>query len=281
MGGEEDRLPDFERPPLVEVALSVQFKPLRSLHTPHFGLMWMELRNRFPSVEEHSPLNPVIETLGARGSSKASIKLEMVGTPPVPRVWFVNELGTELIQVQQDRFIHNWKKASDNEEYPCYPNVRKTFKDELEIFRAFIKKEGLGELEPNQCEVTYVNHIVSGVEWERFDQIGNVFKYWNGLDEEPNIDEAEDIRVQSRHLIKDANGEFAGRLHISLEPAFRAVDNSPLFLLKLTARGRPIGKGVDGVTTFLDLGRKRIVNGFAAITTEKMHNAWGRKDASK
>ena len=33
-------LPDFEAPPLIEVAISVQFEPIPDLQTPQIGLLW-------------------------------------------------------------------------------------------------------------------------------------------------------------------------------------------------------------------------------------------------
>jgi hypothetical protein len=40
-------LPEFDNPPVVEVALSVQFEALATLRTPQIGLLWQEFRDRF------------------------------------------------------------------------------------------------------------------------------------------------------------------------------------------------------------------------------------------
>jgi hypothetical protein len=71
--------------------------------------------------------------------------------------------------------------------------------------------------------------------------------------------------------------EPVGRLHIAAEPAFRRSDSSPIVVLTLTARGRPLGVGLDGVLAFLDLGHEWIVRAFDSVTTSKMHRIWGRK----
>ena len=105
-------LPDFANPPLAEVALSVQFEPLEQLRTAQIGLLWGEFRQRFPVTEEHAPLDSVIERFGVSRTSVLEPRLQMLETPPVPRVWFLNEAGTELIQVQQERFIHNWRRLN-------------------------------------------------------------------------------------------------------------------------------------------------------------------------
>ena len=81
-----------------------------------------------------------------------------------------------------------------------------------------------------------------------------------------------------RYVIPGADGEPLGRLHIVMEPGYRRDDNRPMFLLDLTARGRPERDGVDGVLRFLEIGREWVVRGFAAVTTAQMHKIWGRRD---
>jgi hypothetical protein len=68
-----------------------------------------------------------------------------------------------------------------------------------------------------------------------------------------------------------------GRLHVAAEPAIRRSTGEEVYRITLTARGAPTGTGGDDVFGFLDLGREWIVRGFASITTEKMHQAWGRR----
>ncbi len=124
-------LPDFSNPPVIEVALSVQFEPIAALRTPQIGLLWEEFRPRFQKTEEYPPLNAVIEKFGLPEAHKSDIQVQMLPSPPVPRVWFLNETGTELVQVQQDRFVHNWRKVGTGDVYPRYERVREVFRNEL------------------------------------------------------------------------------------------------------------------------------------------------------
>jgi hypothetical protein len=68
----------FERPPVVEVAISVQFQPVTALRTPHLGLFWLELRDRFPKIQELPPLPPVIESFGPPASRRPSLQMRMI-----------------------------------------------------------------------------------------------------------------------------------------------------------------------------------------------------------
>jgi uncharacterized protein (TIGR04255 family) len=271
-------LPDFENPPLVEVALSVQFDTLTSLRTPQVGMLWAELRSRFPKTEEHRPLNPVIERFGIPKTTTPEVRFEMIEVPPVPRIWFLNEAGTELIQIQQDRFIHNWRKVGEGDAYPRYERVRETFRSELVSFAATLSREQIGELKANQCEVTYVNHIVTGEGWQTHGELGNVLTVFNATYSDETLQEPESIRLALRYILRNGKDEPIGRLHVLVQPAYRRTDNQPMLVLTLTARGRPEGDQLDHVLGFLDRGREEIVRGFASITTPVMHRLWGRKD---
>lgn len=269
-------LPDFTNPPVVEVALAVQFERLTTLRTPHLGLLWAEFRNEFPKTEEHPARELATEEFGVPGPRKLTVHVEM--TPPVPRCWFLNELGTELIQVQQDAFVHNWRKVGEGDKYPRYEYIREKFCAELEKFEQFLVREGLGKLVPNQCEVTYVNHIISNSAWERHGQVADAVTVWVARYSDSFLSEPEDVRFAVRYVIPDDIGNPLGRLHVSLQPAYRTEDDKPILILKFTARGRPDGEGREGILRFLDKGREWIVRGFASITSRRMHEIWGRCD---
>lgn len=271
-------LPDFADPPVVEVALAVQFEPLTDLRTPQIGLLWNEFRSQFPKIEEHSPLEAMMERFGAKASAPAAVRFEMMRKPPVPRCWFLNEKGTELIQVQQDRFAHNWRKVGEGDEYPRYEHVRETFRNRLGTFEQFLGREKVGDLVPNQCEVTYVNHIVGGRGWHNHGELAAVLAPFNGKCSDKFLPEPEEIRLDGSYVIPGSNGRPLGRFRYSVKPAYRRDDDQPIFVLNLTARGRPEGDGIDGVLRFLNTGHEWIVRGFAAVTTTDMHKVWGRRD---
>ena len=81
--------------------------------------------------------------------------------------------------------------------------------------------------------------------------------------------------------LNDQDLKFLGRLHVALEPRFLADGETLIYRLSLTARGAPLGKGFLGVVKFFNLGREYVVRGFASVTTEKMHEKWGRCDGKR
>ena len=112
----------------------------------------------FPLTEEHLPLHVPRETFGV--PLPGQVEVTTAEKPLLPRVCFLNQSETELIQIQTDRFIHNWRKAGNvPAPYPRYEGVRAKFRDEVSRFQQFLSDEKLGQVVVNQCEGTYVNHI--------------------------------------------------------------------------------------------------------------------------
>lgn len=277
MSGSRPELPDFTKPPVIEVVLSVQFVRIEALDAPHLGVLWERFRDKYPRTEQHPPIARRNERFDEPGTVPTGVRVEFVEKIEVPRCWFLNSADTELIQVQQDRFIHNWRKVGQEDEYPRFEHIRDQFSSELSVFRDFLSKEELGQFAPDQCEITYINHIVAGEGWETHGELGNVLTVWGPRysDDVLAAPEATDIGV--RYTIYDDAKEQLGRLHITSKSGFN-VDKKPTIRLELTARGRPEGEGTTGVLNFLERGRKHIVRGFASVTTPEMHKIWGRCD---
>jgi uncharacterized protein (TIGR04255 family) len=197
---------------------------------------------------------------------------------PTPRIWFVNEAGTELIQIQQDCFVHNWRKAGISDEtYPRYETIRQTFEHELQTFLRFVEREGLGRVVPIQAEIAYVNHIASGAGWATLGEIERVIAPWSDRYSDDFLQQPEQGRFSVRYLIPGRDSQPIGRLHVEFAPALDVKTKSPMFVLTLTARGTVRG-AIGEALAFLDLGRSYIVRGFASITTKNMHQVWGRTD---
>jgi uncharacterized protein (TIGR04255 family) len=215
----------------------------------------------------------VIEQFPERPSGRTGLKVQTFDTPPFTRLSFASAQGSEMIQIQNDRFIKNWRKEGEGEQYPCYDRtIRPNFDRDYRIFLAFLQKNQLGTPRVNQCEVTYVNHILAGSGWEHYGELEKIFTFWRSPGTTPP-GAAEDLRLHTRFVIPGTAGAPVGRLHVDLQPAVRVSDNRPMYVLHLTARGQ-VGEGV----AFLDIGREWIVRGFMKLTTTSMHQIWRIKD---
>jgi uncharacterized protein (TIGR04255 family) len=271
-------LPSFRKPPVVEVAVGIQFEPIERLRNPHLGLLWSRFRESFPKVEDHHPRPPVSESFEPDAAGQRLVRLQLLDVPDVSRSWFVSEHGHELIQVQQDRFVFNWRRQGPEPQYPRYAYVRGRFTEALGVFRQFLLDEDLGHLVPNQSEVLYVNHILPGGIWTGFDSLSEVIPSWEPRFSESFLPGVEDVRFTVRYRIPDG-GQPQGRLHIAAAPGHDR-DGKAILVLQLTARGRPKVQTIESALSFLDTGREWIVRGFTAFTSPEMHREWERTNGS-
>lgn len=273
-------LPEFEEPPVVEVVLSIQFSELRKYRSLHAGLLWGRYRDSgFEEFSEHNPLAPRFETFGPEEELQQS-SLKIVPTDEMQpfRAWFIKEGRSELMQLQADRFVHNWRKIGESNNYPRYEIIKKKFFEEIKELQAFFDEEGIGQIQPNQCEVTYVNLIsFDGDIWTNPEAALKVLSEvrLDPDDSNARLPRLGDARYSARFVLADGQDMPIGRLIVSAQPAI-SNDGSRSLRLELTARGAPLSPDLDGASQFFDFGREAVVRGFTALTTPQMHKKWRR-----
>jgi uncharacterized protein (TIGR04255 family) len=269
-------LPDFDAPPITEVALGVQFNGLDRFLVPHFGAVWQKFRDEFPVVNELLPIPPVFETFGPNPQTAVIGGVLLSAMPPKPRVTFTNQADTEVIQIQQDHFLVNWKKNGASDQYPRFESMLDKFRIGFDNLSQVVLEVGAGDIIPNQCEVAYINQIPIGNDEHILDCFERVFgslaTSWRTI----NSDGPEDVRILTRYVMRDDLGTPRGRLTVSAEPA-RRPDGTSIIQVSLMARGMPTAPNITGVIEFLLAGRRQIVTGFTNLTSPQMHEAWERK----
>ncbi len=254
------------------MAASIQFPPIEELDPARLGLLWSEYRKDYPRSEYHAPLNNVIEKFERRSSP--GIEFSFESKAPVPRLWFLNEEGTRLLQVQQNRFVLNWRKHDTSEAYPHYSTIREILLREYRRFENFLKREKITAPKPDQAELTYVSHIDAGDPGGGLIPLSRILRLWNEPPEPP-LPSPENVTLKSNFIMK-AGEKPVGRLGVTLETRFRVADGSAIYSLQLLARGAPASSDVEGVFRFLDEAHGWIVNSFTMITTSEMHSKWER-----
>jgi uncharacterized protein (TIGR04255 family) len=272
-------LPDFDSPPVTEVALSVQFASLPLFRSVHVGLYWREIRNEYPVVSEQAPIAPAFETFGVAPVPVPSFRVQTTLVPPMTRHWFETTNGEHLVQLQHDRILHNWRKRSPEMEYPRYESLCAKFTDELGKLATLFRQEGLGEIRPNQCEVTYINTITLTGGETPHEHLAQITPLWTGDLSEPSPGSPEITTIQTRFVLRKDHTPF-GRVYVTFTPAFRAIDHKPVVQLEITARGKPDQESIAAAFSLLDEERDVVVRTFASVTTRLMHKEWGRTDAA-
>ncbi len=260
-------LPDFRNPPLNEVVLGVQFMQPRGYQQIRAGQVWDIFRPKFPLVEEHPPLAPVFETFGL-SSFAPQFQFGMI--PALHnRYWFLAQEKEQLIQFQQDRLLHNWRKVGDrSNEYPRFEAMMSCFESEMDSLETFFDSIEPQQLLCNQAEISYINHIMPNSlesnlveDWVRFVSFGS--------------SQPDSISLSTREDIVDDNGLPFARLHCDFTTATNPAGGKML-VLSLTVRGAPKDTKIASSLDFLKLGRDLIVKKFAAITTDRAHLIWER-----
>ena len=267
MANLSEKLPEFKFPPLNEVVIGVQFTAPKAYQQIYAGDVWALYRDKFPEVEELSPIPPSFETFGLPQGQP--INFGLITGALHSRFWFVSEKRDHLIQFQSDRLLHNWRKAGiQGDEYPRFESIIKDFEGELGALNLFMKKIGEADLAINQCEISYINHISTHDGSELNPEFW--FKIVNGT-----AFGADDITATFRRVIRDEKGAPQGRLICDLSTAVDA-GGQPLLVATITARGVPKSGSIKDALEFIQTGRQSIVRLFADITTDSAHKAWGR-----
>jgi uncharacterized protein (TIGR04255 family) len=261
---------DYDKPPVIETVLSIQFTPIHEFTVLLFGIFWNKIRKEYPHSEFRPPLGQTKEEFGKFPKS-SDLGFELVTEPSI-RCWFVHADRNQLIQIQKDRFIYNWKKASDEEEYPRYERIKERCLFEWNRFLEFLEEEKLGKPAANQCEVTYVNHIDYEKGWKTFGELSKLISPWSGSYSGTFLPMPETVGLNVSYLLR----ENQGRLYISMQSVIRARDAKEVLQLSLTARGAPASSTTDDIFRWLDVGHEWVVEGFTDFTTPAFHQRWGR-----
>ena len=261
-----DGLPDFERPPLSEVVVGVQYAPIQKFGRIDAYQVWELYRQYYQHVAEQPSLPPSFETFGR--SEGDSLQLRISNEIPEVRYWFISEEGNDLLQFQNDRLLHNWRKLeSDISEYPRFEPMIELFEKELSQLSDFYGSEFDQSLSVNQCEISYVNTI-------SLDGSGQKSKpaFWISFISDEALAQ-EEIMASFRHVLRDQNENPHGRLIVDLKTGIK--NKEKVLTLNLTVRGKPAGNGLDQSIDYLRKGRMLIVESFKQLTTADAHLEWG------
>lgn len=261
-------LPDYSNPPLNEVVLSVQFNPVPGYQQIQSYEVWSLFKKRFPLVRDMQPIAPSFETFGL--PQPQQLNIDLVTGPSHDRFWFMSEGEEEIIQFQNDRLIHNWRKVGEKtNEYPRYEKMISSFSTELRKLEVFFKKKYKQGIEINQCELSYINHIYTSEDTPSSDKY-NSFKFLSFEDPAP-----EDIFISFREILRGKDNDPIGRL---ICEARSAIDSAGRRIIQftLTVRGAPNDSNLNSALEFLDRARTKIVQSFTKYTSDAAHNRWGR-----
>ena len=273
-------LPEYAHPPVVEVALAIEFEQpvgFRSLDLGRLADAWVD-GEAWPVAEER-PLLPPMDPPSDDDDLLDSLLNALTGTAePPPRLWLQNDAGDRVVQIQHDRLVVNWRKSDAHGDYPRYGTVREQLRDAWQqLVTVCTKQLGLDEPIPSLCEIQYVNHITSDYGWVSPNSTAQLMVPWHGLDTS-DFFAANHLNQFSVHchFPQDREGWLTIDCWTSHSPLDDSDDSSPPMFLKLTARGEAESADFNSALGFFDVAHRWIVEGFTEITTSEAHKIWRR-----
>jgi uncharacterized protein (TIGR04255 family) len=271
----------YDSPPLVEVAMSVQFEPPKGLTSAHLGAFWSSQQVAYPSVRSLRPIAATNETFGEANTWLPPALLFAVTDEPDVRVQMTSTDDQWMCQIQRDRLVVNWRKRDAG--YPRFDATWTRFQKIWADWLLFLAEGKFLLTGPRLWELTYVNRIKKAGLWKTPADWPSVFPgLWGGA-----FAAAEGATLsgfQGQWVWETASP--AARLFVEPRPG-RTAGSSPedVLLLSLTARGplettkRDLGNdsgSVEAIESGMNCGHNFIVTTFDRIASLDAKKTWGR-----
>ncbi len=250
----------FDAPPVVEVIFGLEHVPVPGWKIPHLGLYWSEIREEYPDCEV---LPPIV----------TRPRIELGVAPPV-RCLFSNDAEQKVVQVQDDHFYYNWRKVSTADAYPEYSFIRPIFDHEWLRYKNFLTSQNLTEPTVTGCELTYVNHLRHGFDWDNLSELPAMFEIIkaNSITLTPGV---EQFFLVITIPLEGAEGATT----LQIQPAVSAASGERIVLFTVSVKGRPASPNEQDVFSWFESAHAAIRFNFHRATTASMHQRWGLKEA--
>jgi uncharacterized protein (TIGR04255 family) len=211
---------------------------------------------------------------GQGGSSVVDFSIGFGLMPSLRRTWLLSEDGRSLLQIQEDRFLFNWKKASADDKYPSYDEVVAAFEGRLGEFENFLILDGVGQPIYRQFELTYVNHILIGSNDAGLEVDENrlLVDHFRDAHERRFLPTPEGINWTTVYALPNQEG----RLYVTAQST-SAPDGRRILRLDMTARGMTEEVSAAARRTWFDQAHVWITHGFVDVTAPEIQQTiWER-----
>ena len=262
----------FKNPPINELIIGAYFNPsLRALRSEHIGLLWSRLRDEFPTVRQREPIGGAAETHSAVEANGGEFLV-------MPRFWFISENGANLIQVQKNAFLLNWRRREA--EYPHFAeHLKPSFDRYYGVFDEFLRQDaGVKDIRIGVCELTYVNVV---------EPCG----YWQGPQDTHRV--IPSFTVPDNGLVNDSASLFncayrfglapQSQLHVAVRTAEASGNpGSPRLILELKALGRVGSVSMSDTQAWYEEAHDAVVTCFLSMTNRDVQDKyWIREGGSE
>lgn len=244
--------------PVIEVALGVAFDPLPELGPVALARLAGDWQAEYPEMREvpgHPPdrLDPGM-----------SIQF---GTGALPsRLWLLSKDENDLLQIQNDTLLVNWRRMRDEDVYPGHAALLERFG---RLWGEFERKVNRKSLRPRLVEWTYVDRLDSGVLGEG----GLTFVDWSLGSQLPGIERGFNFQMvrELRHA-----GKREGYLSVTGSPASAPVSGS-FYALNISTKLNAAGMAPSLVSGRLKEAHDVSYTAFTAVVDPKLQGGRSRQ----
>lgn len=257
-------LPSFDRPPLIETVLGMQFKPVAGMTTAHLGLFWRSLGDEWSRAVEAEPVGQM--PVGDSALQAEAILRSSLGR----RLRLMNDAGSRMVQIENGWLVFNWRRREWNDPYPSFDKLFPEFQKVLDAWHAFLAAEGFPEVRPTLWEITYVNLVVRGTVWNTPEDLSAVLPALLGTAGGSQLGPLTAIEGSWQFPIRESQGNLV--VSVGLVPDDEGHEN-----LRLTQIARGPASDRASLEQGLEDGHRAIVHTFADFTSGSAQAYWKRK----
>lgn len=244
---------DFERPPINEVSIGMQFAPLINFRSEHVGLFWSGLREDFPQVQQALPFGKVAPPIDIF---------------PMPRFWFISKDDATLLQIQKGGFWFNWRLRG--EEYPRFQKIFNSFRRYREEFVRFLTANLLAaKLDQVRYQLTYTNIFEQVPYWSEPDDTKKIVPGFNFI---PSGIENAKVRDFNFTTISEISEDLS--LSISIRNGTNNATKRAVFVIELDSFGSHQFFESSKADKWYGRAHSAIVNSFVSLTDSEIQNKY-------
>jgi uncharacterized protein (TIGR04255 family) len=263
-------LPKFSDPPVVESVIGVQFAPIAGYSSAVAGRFWgIHLGKEWTKTTEAPRIPDQFERFENEALwTPPTVIFQQVPPGQSNRLQFTSANEDRMIQIQDSRFILNWRKQP-NGAYPKYHTLFDEFMKLFQNFSSFVSEAGLGNIEPNAWELTYVNHIMRGDLWNSPLDFSKVVPGLKAV-VAPGCN-FESMSADWRYTLSNQRGRlYASVRHI------KVVGNVEAMMIQLLTRGGVSVEENKSLDEGIMLGHEATARYFTALTSLEAQARWGK-----
>lgn len=249
----------FGAPPVTEVVFQVNFPIINGLGSPHFGLFWSQLRGDFPTVQTAGRLGPLSLGSGAN-------------VFPENRLWLVHKSGSTIVQLQDDRFLFNWRITGQDDSYPGYDKLYPEFRKYFGMFLEFLDSENFGIDTFSGFELHYVNHIYMGESFGKWEEAGNAVVPFRWHDDSESGD-LKSIRLQTTSTLPESDDT----LSVLIDSRTHNVTKKSLLNFEIRVTGQRDAMKVESFDDLFLQAHDQALNTFLSMSSDEIKGEWDQE----